>query len=104
VWEVRPQDVTAVAADVGDRFVAVVADPATPDERVHRDVATPLRATRAFVVARAPDATDADDRVLAALLAAGVDGRTLQDAVATATGVGRRDAYDRVVRSRSRDR
>lgn len=98
VWEVRPQDVAPVAADAGERLVAVVTDPATPDEVVHLEVpTTPRRATTAFVVVRGAASADSDDALLAALRDAGVPAKTLQDALVRATGVSKREAYARVV-------
>jgi hypothetical protein len=98
VWEVRPQDVATVAADAGDRLVAVVTDPATPDEIVHRAPPTDaVRAKRAFVVVRASSAASTDDALVAALRDAGVPAKTLRDALVRATGVSKRDAYARIV-------
>jgi hypothetical protein len=98
VWEVRPQDVVAVAADAGERLVAVVTDPATPDEVVHRAVRIEgVRAKTAFVVVREPSAASIDDALIAALRDAGVPAKTLQDALVRATGMSKRDAYTRIV-------
>jgi hypothetical protein len=98
VWEVRPQDAGAAAVEAGERLAAVVTDPATPDEVVHRGVPTaPVRAKTAFVVVRPPSAASPDDALLAALRDAGVPTRTLQDALVRATGMARRDAYSRIV-------
>lgn len=98
VWQVRPQDVAAAAAEAGDRLVAVVTDPATPDEVVHDAAPTvPVRAKTAFVAVRAPSAASTDDALLAALRAAGVPAKTLQDALVRATGMSKRDAYARIV-------
>jgi hypothetical protein len=98
IWQVRPQDVAAVAAEAGDRLVATVTDPATPDEVVHDAVArSPVRAKTAFLVVRAPSTPSADDALLAALRDAGVPAKTLQDALVRATGMSKRDAYTRIV-------
>jgi hypothetical protein len=98
VWEVRPQDVASVAADAGDRLVAVVTDPATSDEIVHRAPPTGgVRAKSAFVVVRASAAASTDDALLAALRDAGVPAKTLRDALVRATGMSKRDAYARIV-------
>jgi hypothetical protein len=98
VWEVRPQDIAAAAADAGDRLVAVVTDPATPDEVVHPVApADRVRAKTAFVVVRAPSATSSDDAIVAALRDAGVPAKTLRDALVRATGMSKRDAYARIV-------
>ena len=98
VWEVRPQDIAAAAADAGDRLVAVVTDPATPDEVVHHVApADRVRAKTAFVVVRAPSATSSDDAIVAALRDAGVPAKTLRDALVRATGMSKRDAYARIV-------
>jgi hypothetical protein len=106
VWQVRPQDVVAVAADLAGELVAVVTDVGTPDERVHRaaDEGAFDRATTAFVVVREGAARGVDERLVDALVAAGVPARTIQDALTSATGVARREAYEHVVRARDRGR
>lgn len=99
VWQVRPQDVVTAATDAGERLVAVVTDPATPDEVVHDAAPTaPVRARTAFVVVHAqPSAPIGDAALLAALRDAGVPTKTLQDALVRATGISKRDAYARIV-------
>lgn len=105
VWQVRPEDLAEVMTEVGARLVAAVTDPATPDEHVHRgtdDLARRRSVTTAFVVVRPPDggAASVDDRLLRSLADAGVPTKTLHEALAAATGVSKRDAYERVVRAR----
>jgi hypothetical protein len=101
VWRIRPQDVDAIAGELGARLVAVVTDPGTPDERVHRTPPGRVgRAASAYVVAGAVADAGVDDRLLGALLDAGVPAKTLQDALVAVTGASKRDAYERVLRCR----